>query len=370
MIARRFALFLLILGLLGTAWPARLAQAARGTPGSAEFGFGAYLDLSGSFAIDSVHLASDLELDWLALDFSWQAAAPKPGAIDWSRIDPILQAAGRSQQSVMLSLTQAPEWALTPQGPDSAKCAALVIQILQRYPNTVQAIELFPGANTTQGWGRQPNPKAYFSTWNAVQAAIKSAKLSTLLVAGGLLPIPSGSPAAQGVNDLTFLQELYSAKVQLPVISIQAGSLTGDPLQAPDKVENRVLRHYEEVRAVMLNNKQDAGKIWITHITPPTGSIAANDRRYQDLSNQALWLSQAYDQMKSQLYIGVAFLGQINPQANPADAAFSLLQPSGDYHPFFRMLRDRIAINRSNAAYLRPGRAKAEPLQKNTKGTK
>lgn len=369
MILRRFALTLLILCLLATFSPTQPARAARGVPGSSEFGFAAHLNLSGSFSLGAVHLANNLELDWLAVDSSWKALAPKSGAVDWSRLDPVLRAASSSQLAVMLSLSQPPDWALGPQGPDPAKTAQFVVELVQKYP-IIRAIELFPGANTAQGWGRPPSAQAYVATWKAVQSALQSSKKDVLLVTGGLQPTAANLPPAQAVSDLTFLQDFYTAaKVTAPIIiSMQAGNLTGEPLQAPNKSENRVLRHYEEIRAVMTRNKQDAGLIWITHLSPPNGSIAANDRRYQDIANQTTWWSQAYDQMKSQLYIGVAFLGQINPGSS--EAPFSLLLPSGDYHPFYRSLRDRISVNRSNKVNLRPGRAKAEPLQKNSQGKK
>jgi hypothetical protein len=67
--------------------------------------------------------------------------------------------------------------------------------------------------------------------------------------------------------------------------------------------------------------------------------------------------------MKSQLYIGVVFLGIINPSTGAA-ASFSLLLPSGDYHPFYRSLRDMIAVDRSNNMISRPGRAKERLLAK------
>jgi hypothetical protein len=365
MIRKCLVIIPVILCLLVISVPAQPALAARGIPGSSEFGFGAHLELSGSSTLESARLANNLELDWIAVDCSWLAAAPKQGVVDWSRFDPVLLTAARSQQAIMLSLTQAPTWALTTEGPDPAKTSQFILQILQHYPNTVRAIELFPGANTAQGWGSQPNPKAYASLLASVQTALQNAKFSMLLVAGGLVPTPAGSPRAQAIDDLVFLQELYAtAKIALPVISLQASNLTGDPLQTPEKNEPRVLRHYEEIRGVMLQNKKDANLIWVTHLAPPGGSISASDKRFQNLPNQTAWLSQAFEQMKSQIYIGAAFLGHINPQPNPAEAAFSLLLQSGDYHPFYRSLRDLIAIDHSNGARLRPGQAKATLLKK------
>ncbi len=366
MILRRLVLILLILSLLVTVCPTQLARAARGVPGSAEFAFAAHLSLSASSPTDAVHLASNLELDWLALDCSWKSISPTPSSSDWSSLSPTLLAASRAQLPVMLSLSQAPDWALSSLGPDPSKTAQFALQLVLKFP-IIRAIELFPAPNTSLGWGKLPNPQAYAATWKAVLSAFSSAKLDTLIVVGGLLPVNANSNTA--LNDLSFLQELYSAaKTPIPVIAMQAANLTGDPLLAPDPSETRVLRHYEQLRAVMLKNKQDAGLIWITRLSPPNASLAPNDRRFLDPANQALWWGQAFEQLKSQLYIGAAFLSQINP-GNP-DAPFSLILPSSDYHPFYRPLRDLIAVNRSNGIHARPGREKNEPLQKNEKGKK
>jgi hypothetical protein len=364
----RLAFLFMLAAILLAVLPLQSASAARGTPGSAEFGYGAHLDMNGSFAVDGVRLASDLQLDWLAVDLSWQAVMPKQGAADWSRLDPVLQAAAKAQQPVMISLSQAPDWAQTPQGPDANLVAQFVSQLVQRYPSAIQAIELFPAANTLAGWGRQPNPQAYLKTLKAVQTALQKVKSPVMIVAGGLQPVLASAKPAEAMDDLAFLQTLYAGglKSTASIISMQSSNLSGEPLQAPDASENRVLRHYEEIRAVMLQNKHETGLVWITQLQPPTGHIADADQAYQNRDNQANWLNQAYAQLKSQLYIGVAFLKGINPPAANG-SSLSLIEAGGDYHPFYRSLRDLIAVNRADSPYHRPGRAKDQPLPKSVK---
>lgn len=364
----RLALLLIFAVVLTVLAPNQPVMAARGAPGSSEFGYGAHLNLGGTYAIEGVRLASDLQLDWLAIDLSWQSISPKQGAVDWNRIDPTMQAATRSEQPVLISLVEPPDWAQTPQGPDSNQVAQLIVQLAQRYPKAVQAIELFPGANTRTGWGRQPNPQAYLKIMQTVQTSLQKAKSTIMLVAGGLQPVQAGTDPALGVDDLAFLQALYSAGLKnvANIISAQASNLTGEPLQAPDKSENRVLRHYEEIRTIMLKNKHETGLIWITRLSPPNGQINQADLNYQDAASQTDWLNQAYGQIKSQLYIGVAFLNGINPSSMNA-ASVSLIEPGGDYHPFYRNLRDLVAINRSDSSHNRPGRPKDQPLQKSNK---
>lgn len=364
---RLIAFLIAIVFLISTA-PFESALAARGTPGSTEFGYGAHLNLGGAFATDGIRLASNLQLDWLAIDLSWQSIAPKAGAVDWTRLDPIMQTAEHSQVAVFLSLTQAPDWALGPQGPDAVQATQLVQQIAQRYPKSLQALELFPGANTRQGWGRSPDAGAYLKVWDSVTAALQKLKSPIILVAGGLKPVPANLAPADAMDDLVFLQNLYSQGIRssLNIISVQASGLNGEPLQSPTREQNVVLRHYEEVRQVMLKNKHDAGLIWLTRLAPPSGQETGAAPQPQNPNAQTAWLTQAFNQIKSQLYIGVAFLNEINP-APTATLGISLLQPGGDYHPFYRTLRDLVSINRSDSAIHRPGRPKDQPLQKSVK---
>ncbi len=364
----RLVLFLFLAAILIALTPLESVLAARGAPGSAEFGFGAHLDLNGPFAVEGVRLASDLQLDWMGLDLSWRSVAPKAGAFDWSRLDPVLETAAHSQLSVMVSLTDAPDWALTPQGPAADKTAQFIVQLANRYPQVMKAVELFPGANTLQGWGRQPDPRAYMSVLVAVKTAVSKSKLPVRLVGAGLKPVLAGDGnTGQDLDDASFLQSLYENGLSnvVTIVSIQANDLTGEPLQAPDRSENRVLRHYENIRQVMLDHGHESGLIWITHLTPPTGNITAEDQKYQDPYAQSAWYEQAFSQLKSQLYIGVAFFSGLNPAES--EQSVSLIQSQGDYHPFYRSLRDLISVSRSDNSSIRPGRAKDQPLIKSIK---
>lgn len=359
----RVLILFLVSALLATWMPMATVLAARGTPGSAEFGFGAHLTLNGAFALESVRLANDLQLDWIAVEISWQEMAPKAGAVDWSHLDPILAAARRGHAAVMLSLTGAPQWALNPQGPDAVQTAQFVNQLVKRYSPVVQAVELYPAANTAQGWGRQPNPQAYMQVAKAVKTQLVQSKAAVRLVGGGLTPLAS-SASTNDIPDEIFLTALYASDFAnvMDILSLQAKDLTGDPLQASDPAVQPVLRHYETIRRIMLNHKHETGMIWVTRLASPSGTRRAEDARYQDTEQQNIWLSQAFSQLKSQLYIGVAFFNAINPSEiaqNP-----SLIEAEGNYHPFVRSLRELVTANQNDRSANRPGRAKEQPLTK------
>ena len=344
--------------------PVSSAQAIRGTPGSSEFGFGASLDLSGKYVNDGIQLANDLQLDWVKIEIPWAQVQPdKGGKIDWGTCPAVIQSLAHYKLNILVSLTQPPSWALTSQGPDVAFASQFVRQFLQDFGPSISAIEIFPRANTRQAWGAAPDPAAYMKLWKAIQKSLSKDQQKILLVAGGLVP-GTDNPTAGIADDLAFLKGLYAAGARdaMQVISIQQLSPVDTPQATPNPSQPANLRHYESVRQVMLDNGHDKGMIWITGLGVPAGlSSSGNASNSQD-QQQADWLAQAFNQIRAQLYIGVAFLDSINPTAD--SSTLSIITLSGDLHPAFRVLRDQIAQNAAGASYPRPGRPKGEILPK------
>jgi hypothetical protein len=362
MIPRHWFLRSFIIALILTWVPTLVGQAARGAPGSPEFGYGVYFDLQGNLFNESLDTASNLGFDWIAINVPWSSLYPDPGASpDWSRYDAFMAYAAERQIAVLASVSAPPSWALTPQGPDANQSLQFILSFVQRYPGALQAIELFPGANTSQGWGSTPDPAAYANVFLTVQNGIAQSGSPVFLVAAGLKPGLS-SPDSSTINDLDFLQGLYNAGLQstMPVISVQMADLTGEPLRAPDSSEPRVLRHYEQVRQVMLANQHESGLIWITQLCPPSGTISSNDFQYQENNAKVNWLNQAYTQIRAQLYIGAAFFVSLNPGQLQDSIAprESLVQEGLNYHPFYNTLRDLIAQNAPQGFLTRQGRPK------------
>jgi hypothetical protein len=334
----------------------RPAQASRGTPDSPEFAYGARLDLQGRYLDKGVYAAAELRLDWVSVDLDWGAIWPDPNIQpDLANLDLVMQSAKQFGYSVLIGLRHAPAWASSANGPDPKLTAWFVVNLERRYGDTFKAVEPFPSANTTDGWGTTPDAAAYVELLRSLQAALKDAGLSLLIVSGGLTPLaPDGQEGA--IDDLKFLQNLYDAggKEFMPIISIRLGEVTGDPLQAASQSEHRVLRHYEEVRQVMLANHHENGILWITDLSWPDGTIASSDSTAQSVEAQAVWMSQAFSQLRAQLYIGAAFLHRLNPpggkSATAAENMASLIRANLSRHPFFELLGQMTAQNKQSTA--------------------
>ncbi len=341
----------LIVGLLVTQLPVwtKPARAASGLPNSSEFGYGARLDVWGQEVELALNAASGVGVDWIGVDFDWERHWPDAAApINLEPLDRVMTIAQSQGINILLSLTHPPAWALGSDGPDIGQTADLVSRLANRYPQNLLTIELFPSANTRAGWGAPPDPQAYVAVFQACQASLQNAGSQVLLVGGGLSPLPQ-SPSDGDIDDLDFLRGLYQAGAAnfMSILSLRLTPLEGEAMTPPGEAASRVLRHYETVRQVMLQSNHANGLIWITGFSwPVQGKTTSPD-------GQIRWLNQAYQLMKSQLYIGVAFFDRLNP---PEDSEWtagqiqSLILKDADgthLHPALAALGQIITLNQT-----------------------
>ena len=187
-----------------------------------------------------------------------------------------------------------------------------------------------------------------------------------MLVGAGFQPLPE-LPQDGDMQDLEFLKLLYDfgASRLMQVISLQFPELTGEPMLLPSSREERVFRHYEEVRRLMLNNQHNSGVILVTQITLPSGKIDIRDLQYLNMDAQVVWMTLAYDLLRSQLYNGVAFLPSLNSNGEGAAAqVLSLIRSAGDFHPFYSVFRSITGRTEESKLAVKPGKFKVGSLEK------
>jgi hypothetical protein len=353
-ILQKICLVLLLIGVLATtkAGFSTSVRAASGMPDSSEFGYGARLDPWGQEVELAMNAASGIGMDWIGVDFDWSRHWPDPAApVDFGPLDQVMALAQKGNLSISLAVTDPPAWALGPDGPDIYQTASLLVMLAKRYPGTLLTIELFPGANTMKGWGGAPDPAAYARLLQACQAALKASNSPVLLVAGGLSPLPA-KPAPGDMDDLHFLSGLYQAGAaqDMPILGLRLDAVEGEAAAPPDQAAKRVLRHYEAVRQVMLTYGHGSGLIWVTGFTWPDAADTDTP------GEQIRWLSRAYQLMKSQLYIGVAFIDRLNPpdpaQQSPSSTPSLITTGSQgtSLHPSLEAIGKIISLSRTGHA--------------------
>jgi hypothetical protein len=325
------------------------AYAASGLPNSMEFGYGARLDIWGQEVELALNAASSVGIDWIGVDFDWNRHWPDAGtSINLEPLDRIMVIAQSQGINILLSLTNPPGWALGPNGPTIQQTAGLVAMLANRYPQSLLTIELFPSANTIAGWGAPPDPAAYVALFLACQIALQTTGSQILLVAGGLSPV-SQSPSAGDIGDLDFLNGLYQAGAAnfMPILSLRLSQVEGEAMTSPGEATSQVLRHYETIRQVMLQFNHANGLIWITGFSWPV------EDQMTSADGQIRWLNQAYQLMKSQLYIGVAFFDRLNPPddsnrlASPVQSLIQMDAEGTHLHPALAALGQIITLNQT-----------------------
>jgi len=335
------------------------SYAVSGLPNSSQFGYGARVDIWGQHAGYALTAASGIGIDWIGIEFDWTRNWPERGiAFQLEALDAIMQSARQYQLNVLLSITNPPAWAMTLAGPEPNLTAELVTSLAQRYPDILLAIEPFPYANTVRGWGTLPNPAAYLEILKTGQAALQAIGSPVVLIAAGLAPVLSGGISGD-MDDLVFLESLYAngAATYTQIIGLRLYEIGCDPLTAPGG-EPIVIRHYEQVRSIMLKYGHKTGLIWITGFSWPTPDNRQRQQVCQGKpfpaspAEQAKWIQQAYRLMKSQLYIGVAFIDPLNPPASNnllIPVSNALIREDTSLHPVLVAYRDIIQTDRGNA---------------------
>lgn len=314
--------------LLTLSWLAAPVQAAAYQPNGLKFNYGANLDLGGATIKEAIELANQLDLDWVAVYFDWQDTWPDhQGNPDLSNFIRAVTAAQQRSINVMLTIANPPAWALTPQGPDHQITIHLVSTLVKAFPNTIKAVELFPGANTRAEWGAVPDAAGYLSLIQEVNVKLENARQDTIVLPSLVAIQPQ--PGIEDPEVVQFLDDLYLAggKSWMPVIAIRFPAVYGSPLDDPIQSGTITLRYYERIRQEMLKNQHEDGSLWITGFSWPTAVTSTSD--------QVDWLRQAYQLLKAQLYIGAAFFSWFNePGLHEQDlGSASLISVTAEQHP-------------------------------------
>jgi hypothetical protein len=324
----------------------RTAWGLSGTPDSTKFGYGARLDAYGAEVALALKAADSIGMDWIGVDLDWTRVWPDRGTDpQLEALDFVMRKTSTYELATLISITNPPRWAITAKGPDQVATTQLVLLLAERYRQNLLSIELFPGANTVQGWGAEPDPLAYKTLLKSCWKALQSSQSPVLLVAGGLKPIVANRSAGD-MDDLAFLSGLYRSGAEgfMPVVSLRLPAIPADLLADPKSGSAGVLRHYEAIRKIMKKYGHNSGLIWITGYTCPVHEVQLPE-------DQAEWINQSYQQMRSQLYIGAAFLDGLNPpDKNSTSDRLYLIHKDGAQirlHPALAAIGKLITLDRT-----------------------
>ena len=330
--------FLILVWLMMLFGGVRATSAAGQGTSSPPFGYGIRLTLEDDGLEKVIAQAGQLQFDWLAVDYEWQTYQADPEqAPDFQALDRVMAAARASNMKALISITGAPDWALTASGPDAEATVRLARQMTARYPDQIRALELFPGANTRTGWGAGPDPAAYADFYLHVRRALNGAYPDLSLLAGGLHEVQAG-PGREAINDLDYLNGLFAAGIdrQPLALSLRSSGASDGRLTGTGTLEPAVTRQYQAARQVMLANDHRQGIIWMTGFAAPADRVGAQPGTSADPGQ---WLQETYLLIRSQLYIQAAFFA-------PAEDLGFLTSPAEGQAPGGQQLTSFIPADR------------------------
>jgi len=115
-----------------------------GTPESTKFGMERdWTRLIGSWV--GTEAADSIGMDWIGLDLDWARCGRNEMLTQsWKKWILSCEKAGRYELATLISITNPPRWASTPNGPDTPATARLVLFLAERYKQNDLSIELFP----------------------------------------------------------------------------------------------------------------------------------------------------------------------------------------------------------------------------------
>ena len=249
----------------------------------------------------TVTMMADAGLGWMKQQFPWSEIEPKQGRFwddkynqnSWDKYDKIVDLAEKNGIRVIARLDNTPDWArgpdTTPQTPptDPDRFADFVVAFINHYKGRVQYLQIWNEPNLKAEWGGTLDPTAYATMLRKVYTKAKATDPSVVILSAPLAQtLEEGD---RGLNDLTFLQQLYDAGFGKSFDILMANGYGFDqpPDAAPDPTVLN-LRRVELLRAIMGRNG-DAGKpVWLNeyawNASPP--DIPASEVPWQRVTEE------------------------------------------------------------------------------------
>ena len=326
--------------------PVAAASASAPPPsGGGFFGYGVQAHMLGGGIGEAIGATSNMGFNWIKQQIEWHRFEGSQGAVDFSELRRITDAAGGQGVSVLFSVVNAPEWAREPGfdpsvgGPpaDPNTYAAFVGRLAGEFcGSSLKAIEVWNEQNLHYEWGNKPlNPAEYMNLLRAAYGSIKAACPSMLVISGALTP--AGDAGALARDDFAYLEGMYQnglAYVSDGIGAHPSGynvppSVTWQNacgvIQSTGNTFNGACdtpHHSWSFRSTMEGYRNimlvygDANKrVWPTEFGWAVGPAVNGAYAYandNDQGEQAAWTVEAYTMMRNWGWVGPAFLWNLN----------------------------------------------------------
>ena len=222
-------------------------------------------------------LVREMGAPWTVEYFPWAYIEPVPGQFAWEHSDLVINHARSQGLTVIARLGMVPLWARPdPEEQETTfsyldqdhfgDFANFVGAFLSRYRDSIQYIIIWNEPNLSFEWGYRPvDPGGYTDLLKTVYPIAHEVNHDVVVLAGALAPTLEqlGSPA--GLNDLIYLQQMYTegGAPYFDALAVHAYGLAFPPDFPPDETMIN-FRRVELLREIMIRNGDEHKKVYIT----------------------------------------------------------------------------------------------------------
>jgi hypothetical protein len=270
--------------------------------------------------------------------FYWSAIEPPRGAFQWDTYDAIVDALNDHGLTTVAVLARSPAWARPPGTADfidappanSADYADFVQEVVGRYGNRIEFVQLWDLPNNPQHWGGAvAKPIDYLNILSVGFNASRTANPETKVVLAAFDP-------ANG-DDLLFLRGIYESRGS-GFFDIAAVQLDGGHHSPYDRTVSAATTNLSRAilfRTVMVDQGDVGKELWATRY----GWNAAEDDGGVSRDQQADFMVSGLERARAEWpWMGLMFAWDFMPQEGAP--GYALLTSNGTATPAFTALGD------------------------------
>jgi hypothetical protein len=335
----------------------------------ANFAYGIAVFTHGQDTMTLAGQIQELGMTWVKLEVKWRDYEPAQGAIDFSTLDPVVNALHDIGVNILITVSAAPAWSRSStaeDGPpdDFATFGAFMTALATHYTGKISAYQLWNEPNLRREWNSAVYPLRadhYVNLLKVGYDALKAADPEIQVIAAGLAPT-GFNDGINAIDDRVYLQDMYSNGVYAA-----SDALAVHPLgwaNPPDATcctpQAGVSSHYDsrtfyfqdtliDYRAIMERNG-DGRTLWVTKFgwgtsedtSAPTETY--NFVSFTSLAQQAVYIPRAYAIGAQFAFVGPMFLDNLNgcvsltasQSIRPESCYTSLIAPDGTPRPVYQ----------------------------------
>lgn len=225
----------------------------------------------------TLQMVRELGAPWIVEFFPWPYLEPKQGYFDWDHADMVVRHAENQGLTVIARLGWTPAWARPkPEVQETTLTyldaehyddfANFVATFVARYKGRVEHIIVWNEPNLAFEWGyRMVDAAGYVEMLKAVYPRAHAVNPNVVILAGALAPTlePEGSTA--GLNDLIYLEQMYTAGAApyFDALAVHAYGFTSPP-EAPPAPDALNFRRVELLREIMVAYGDGRKPVYVT----------------------------------------------------------------------------------------------------------